>query len=203
LFIREVSESRQDVNHDSNDKEEEEPKNIIKRTHTLPTASLLGEHRPRASHQVNIESFRVDSIDERPEFSRMSVEHPARPPVNCYLKDAKTVNSHDDSIRSKSNEARDHSEVVFRKSIGSDLSSLHLYGTTTRREPFSERLPPSFRKKSLRDETTEAKDTITMDVGPLMGLGRYCSWRKAKDNTTGFLITLCEIEKYAIQCSNL
>lgn len=98
-----------------------------------------------------MDGSRLNGIDEIPEYSRMSVEHPTRS-NNHYLKDAKTVHSQDDSCRSKSNEARDPSEVVFRKSVGSELSSLHLYGTTSRPELASNRFDiPSFRKKTQRD----------------------------------------------------
>lgn len=49
----------------------------------------------------------------------------------------------------------------------------------------------------------EAQGPPTFYVGPLMGLGKHCSWRKAKDIATGFLITLCEIQKDAILHRNL
>lgn len=121
----------------------------------------------------------------------MSVEHPVRR-VDYHLKDAKTVNSQGDSSRSKSIDARDHSEVVFRKSVGSDISSLHLY-TARLSQPGSERTDrPNFLKKVQKNGTLETQPIIGLNIGPLVGLGRFRSWRKAKDTKTGFLVTLSE-----------
>lgn len=115
--------------------------------------------KPRRSYQLSpLKETGNSSVEEN------QSESPRVQPVRIGLRDARTINSNDNSQRSND----DNSEVIFRRSVGSTISTLRLKlfeDDPDKRPRGSHRTPsrpppPSFNKKAINQ--FEMRECLTV-----------------------------------------